>query len=63
MKKYIISYRDEFSTIVEAKSARAALIKVEKKPYAYQWECIGDLHSEYLEDNTDEILADAEYNK
>lgn len=62
MKRYIISYRNEFSTVIEAKSAKAALTKVEKNPWNYEWECIDDLHPEYFEDNTAEALA-AKYSR
>lgn len=55
IKRYIIKYRGEFSTVVEAKSFNDAMKKVQKTPYAYQWECIGELHNDFFEHQTDDL--------
>ena len=53
-KQWHIMYRDEFSCIVSAESLEDVLDKVAETPYAYQWECIGDLYPEYLSNADDE---------
>ena len=47
--RYIIEYRKEFSTVVEAETLNEAIVKVVEKPYGYQWECVGGLHLAFLQ--------------
>lgn len=58
MTRFIVSYRSEFSTVVEANNKKDALAKVAEKPYGYQWEPIGDLHSDFLEIDDDDNYED-----
>ena len=54
MSNYIIEYRGEFSTVVEAESTQEAIAKVAEKPYGYQWECVGNLHVSFFTIGNDE---------
>jgi len=59
-KRFIISYRGEFSTVIDAQSPEDA-IAIARKDHTYlAWECVGDLWSEYFEDVTDEPYEDSE---
>ena len=63
MKRFIISYRDEFSAVVEAKTPKAAIKKVRSCPQAYQWECIGELHPDFLSIDNNETFDEAQFFK
>lgn len=53
MKRYIIEYRGEFSTVIEAESSEDAIAKAEKLSGVIEWEPVGELHSDYFEDVSD----------
>ncbi len=55
MKRYIITYRGEWSTVIEANSPEEAIQEACNHPNAHQWECISLLHPSFFEDQTDEI--------
>ena len=63
MSEYVIVYRNEFSTLVEAKNPEEAINKVSKNPWDYEWQCIGDLHVGFLEHDSewdDDYVGDGE---
>lgn len=59
MKRYIIKYRDEFCTAIEAKNPDEAMKKVQNENC--KWECIGELHPEFFEHQTDHLTEDELY--
>jgi len=58
MKKYIVSYRDEFSTVVEANNPDEALNKAIKNCAHIEWDCVGDLWPEYFSHSRDHLSED-----
>ncbi len=52
-ENYIVEYRGEFSTVIEADSEADAVDRVIENSDR-QWECVGELHSEFLECNIEE---------
>ena len=60
MKRYLITYRGEFSTLVEAENADAAMKKAQNEEC--EWECIGELHPCFFEHQKDHLTEDELYN-
>jgi len=60
MRHFIVVYRDEFSTVVEAKNQEEALKKVREKPYGYQWEIIGDTYDDFFKIDDSGFIDDNE---
>ena len=58
-KRFIIEYRGEFSTVVEAKNVNAAMKKAQTQEC--EWECIGELHPCFFEHQTDHLTEDELY--
>lgn len=49
MKKYYVSYRNEFATEIEAESPEQAIHKVESNSEGCDWKQTGELHRCFFE--------------
>ena len=57
--RYIIKYRDEFSTLVEAENPDEAMRKAQNEEC--EWECIGELHTCFFEHQIDHLTEEQLY--